>query len=185
MRRVAPAVALAAVALLSAGRAWACSCVAESVRTQLRGSDAVFEGSVRSVRTAPTQGESAPSIVAALLVESVYKGRPASLSRVRTARSGEACGIPFAVGRRYVVFADGRGGAFRADICGGTTSDLAALERVGIAPRAMAEPSVRPGNAGEAASRLPVVVLALAAAGAGGLAVRAALQRARRRRALS
>jgi hypothetical protein len=103
---------------------WACSCVQITIGDQYRLADAVFVGNVSRVSSADARG----NVIATIAVSDVYKGPVPQTANVRTARDGASCGVSFAVGTRYAVFARGTT-PFEANICGGTTTDVHALER--------------------------------------------------------
>jgi hypothetical protein len=131
MRRLLPIAALLLAGLVvRAPTAWACSCVADTTpQKQFKAADVVFVGSVGNI-TAPdsTMGD----VLAQMTVTQVYKGSVSVVAGVHTSANVAGCGVAFAVGSRYTVFASSTNGIYRANLCGGTTSDVGVLGRAGF-----------------------------------------------------
>lgn len=137
MRRLLPLAAALALAgtLVHAPMAWACSCVANATtESEFKQADVVFVGIVASV----SQGTN--DVLARFTVKDVYKGTVPGNAGVHTARDVAACGVSFVPGTRYAVFATVAAGAYQANLCGGTTEDVRALERAGFHPGSPAAP---------------------------------------------
>jgi hypothetical protein len=132
MRRLLPIAAVLALAatLFHAPMAWACSCVADTTpQKQFKAADVVFVGSVGKVTTPDsTMGD----VLAQMTVTQVYKGSVSVVAGVHTSANVAGCGVAFVVGSRYTVFASSTNGAYRAGLCGGTTSDVGVLARAGF-----------------------------------------------------
>lgn len=171
----------AAVVLVPAGAAVACSCVeAPSDQELLTRSDVAFTGTLVE-RHEPTQlpGLSSSSDPAVLVfdVAGVHKGSVARRQGVETARSGASCGLELTQGREALVFADLVDGHLVGSLCGGSR-ELAAGEQplgAGTTPRPGSSVQVDDGL-------LPAVAGAAALAGIAGLAALAAVVVRRRRR---
>jgi hypothetical protein len=172
----------AAVVLVPAGAAMACSCVeAPSDQTLLAGSDAVFTGTlVERHEPTPFLGLSSGNDPAVLVfdVDTVHKGSVARKQGIETARSGASCGLELTRGREALVFADRVDGHLEGSLCGGSRELGAGEQPLG----AGTEP--HPGSAVELDDGLrPVVAGAAGLAGLGLLAALAAVVVRRRRRA--
>ena len=164
MRR---ALALAIVAGLSltvrpSASAWACSCAPRSDREAARQAVVVFVGTAEGTRPVP----GAPTAeVTRFAVEASYKGPPAPGHEISIIHETQpaACGLAFAEGRRYTVFA----GAFHerliASSCSPTAAGTLSASALGLPTRLIAEPGSRwPGWI--AAAAVWVVLLAIAVA---------------------
>jgi len=127
-RRLAiAAVAAAAVPLLAADAAMACSCAPPDVSTQsIRSADGVFIGRLLAVRAVdpPAEGEpigSGDPTDYIYRVGRVPNGGPGLRKgrrvRVRSVRSGATCGLPRGRGRLYGLFVDRRGGRWHGNLC--------------------------------------------------------------------
>lgn len=127
MRLVAAVLAVLGVPLLmvvTAGSAWACSCVATPLDEQVGRGDVVFVG-----RVVERQAEAPREVVSSLdpvtwtfTVDRVHRGAAAGPQRVTTARSSASCGFEFAAGRAYLVVGTDAGatGAVSTGLCDGT-----------------------------------------------------------------
>lgn len=132
MRLVAAVLAVLGVPLLmvvTAGSAWACSCVATPLDEQVGRGDVVFVG-----RAVEQQAEAPREIVSSLdpvtwtfTVDRVHRGTAAGSQRVTTARSSASCGSAFTAGRTYLVVGTDVGaagavsaGAVSTGLCDGT-----------------------------------------------------------------
>jgi hypothetical protein len=114
IRRLTIAAALtAAVPLLTAESALACSCVPPRPAAQLKASDGAFVGRLVAIRDVdpPAEGEpigSGDPVDYVYRVGRVYKRGPGLRRgrrvRVRSARLGVSCGLPRATGRLYGLF---------------------------------------------------------------------------------
>jgi hypothetical protein len=117
MRCVIAALA-AAIGLLPAVDAHACSCVPSTPQQQAQRADAVFTGTVQRIdslsqmRTAYT-----------FAVETVYKGAVASSVVIYSNVGGGACGTDFSTRGRYTVFAvnNPQEGGLASNSCAGNT----------------------------------------------------------------
>src|SRR5258708_3515786 len=131
MRRLLPIAALVlAGVVVRAPTAWACSCVADTTPAkQFKTADVVFVGTVSTVSVPdPTMG----TVSARMTVTDVYKGDVPPDTRVATSADVAGCGVAFVPGSRYAVFATEDAGVFRANLCDGTTTDVAVLSRAGF-----------------------------------------------------
>jgi hypothetical protein len=172
----------AAVVLLPAGAAMACSCAAApSDQALVARSDVVFTGTLVE-RHEPTvfPGLSSSSDPAVLVfdVDTVHKGTAAQRQGVETARSGASCGLELTQGREVLLLADRVDGHLVASLCGGSRELTAGEQPLGAG---------RPPRAGSAVQLddglRPVVAGAAGLAGLGALAALAAMVVRRRRRA--
>ncbi|UGY94923.1 hypothetical protein [Streptomyces gobiensis] len=117
---VAAAMVVAAVviplgAVLTAGPAYACSCVPSGESVYFGRADAVFSATLTDRREATLTFE----------VTEVYKGDVHALQQVATADSAAACGLEISGAGPFLVFADERrdaGPRLTASLCGGTRS---------------------------------------------------------------
>lgn len=103
--------------------AWGCSCgqASASARELTAGADAVFVGTV----TAVDDGVDLPLLeretpVTTLRVEKVRKGVLRLHVEVEARREEASCGVDFAVGNRYLVYAARDGAALETSLCAGT-----------------------------------------------------------------
>ena len=172
----------AAVVLVPAGAAVACSCVeAPADRALLARSDVAFTGTLverHEPSLLPGLSSSSDPAVLVFDVSGVHKGSVARRQGIETARSGASCGLELTRGREALVFADLVDGHLVGSLCGGSR-ELAAGEHPlgdGAAPR--------PGSSVQVDDGLvPVVAGAAGLAGLAALAALAAVVVRRRRRA--
>ncbi len=124
-------------AVLGAGVATACLCVAQTDADYRRQADVVFAGTVMAV-TDPNPGPGLASINpitwTTFSVEQTAKGTTESNQVVS---NGGSCGTAFISGHRYVVYASRVDGTLRTSLCSGTreltpTEPPFALRRVGV-----------------------------------------------------
>ncbi len=113
----APAIALGLVASVCAAALWptsafACTCAEQPRQEAFETADAVFEGQVAEIASAPDRASSQKGMPGGdlqvrLHVVRAWKGVPpmAEELTVRTARSGGACGYAFKAGESYLVYA--------------------------------------------------------------------------------
>ncbi|HEX9697406.1 MAG TPA: hypothetical protein VGB64_13965 [Actinomycetota bacterium] len=121
---------VAVIAMLAVPRpSHACSCTVRAPGAYLSEAGAAFRGEVVTVAH-----QAGGSVVALFDVAVVYKGELPQAVGVRTGGDEAGCGLPFAQGGIYVVFATGDPAALTAHLCGGTTDDRTYLDREGIAP---------------------------------------------------
>ena len=120
-------VVAAALVIATPSPASACSCI-ENPPPQLAldQTGAVFAGTVVDVGTAGLGADG--DVVARIDVDAVWKGEVAATVEVRTASDGAMCGVSFAEGERWVVYAEAHAvDAFGASLCSRTVrADLAA-----------------------------------------------------------
>jgi hypothetical protein len=101
--------------LFPSSAAWACSCAQSSPVQQAARADAVFLGKVTSIERTRAH------LVAAVAVETTYKGAASGSIEVRTANEESACGFPFLEGTDYTIFAEReRSGGLSTNICTAT-----------------------------------------------------------------
>jgi hypothetical protein len=81
-------------------------------------STAVFSGTVLEVISEPNN----VFVLVRFKVEKLWKGNNASQVAIRTGRGSGDCGLPFAAGERYLVYAYGPENALETNICQRTTS---------------------------------------------------------------
>jgi hypothetical protein len=107
--------------IATATPACACACIPITPAEALAEADVVFTGTAVQ-RIGPADPLSPEDATYIFDVEQIVKGPPTvdPSYRVGTANSGDACGISFAIGQRYEVFANGAVGELRATACGGT-----------------------------------------------------------------
>ena len=112
LRRLVVAAAIATTVIpLAARPAWACSCSPSTPRERPQRADAVFTGTVTSVRDAPRDR------VVNFDVDTVYKGERSASIDVHTGFGGGDCGVSFVVDRRYTVFGFRGDGVLNAYSC--------------------------------------------------------------------
>ena len=102
-----------------------CSCdlpkrasVKQQINEARKKSTAVFSGTVLEVISEPNNA----FVLVRFKVEILWKGNNASQVAIRTGRGSGDCGLPFAVGERYLVYAYGPENALESNICQRTTS---------------------------------------------------------------
>lgn len=182
--------AAGALAALAPGPALACSCVTRGVQEHFEAAAAVFVGRVLpSPSPAASPAAASPTaspprlVTRALRVEEIYKGEASGVVRVRTPARTVDCGIPFVASRRYLVFAASRApnGAYRADLCGGTTASAAALRDAGYTPLPSPPPAATVAAPASPGSRVAQIAAASGLAALVGVAAARALGRRRAR----
>lgn len=104
--------------MLGASDVFACSCLAETKRSEskkvkaaYKDAAAVFYGEVIEVN------RQADSLIVKFKVERSWKGQTARETVVRTAENSAMCGFNFEVGVKYLVYADRRNNNLETDIC--------------------------------------------------------------------
>ena len=123
------------LATLCPAAAFACTCIPPgSPEQEAARADHVFVGRVVSTRPVetlswwrrllvrvglsdPPEQQGWPEYTVSFRGVEALKGARAGQFTVRTSDSGGACGYPFKVGQRYVVYAHDHAGAPRAGIC--------------------------------------------------------------------
>lgn len=99
--------------ILPVSRAWACSLspYTPSEEQYFQEASSVFLGTAKesTLATGPWAGVTTVVLVVTFDVEHVWKGVQGPVTQVTTARDATACGYPFSVGTRYLVFASGGG----------------------------------------------------------------------------
>ncbi|WP_199350874.1 PEP-CTERM sorting domain-containing protein [Haliangium ochraceum] len=116
-----------AAAVLAPRAAEACSCMRPPPPQEaLAAADAVFEGTITTV-------ESGDNLVATFAVERAWKGVAKDTITVATGLNSAMCGLGFAEGERWLVYAMLDGDELRSSLCSRTArsadaaDDLAAL----------------------------------------------------------
>lgn len=153
--------------------AWGCSCVERATAQQFAAASAVFVG-----RVAATESR-ADEVAATIDVLAIYKGAVGRVATVLTAPTPSACGVEFVPGTRYAIFARAARSELRADLCGGTSADLAVLRRARITatiPPVASTPPIAVVPTARGGGARPVLLVVAAALLAG---VAASLARAR------
>jgi hypothetical protein len=116
-------VALAALVVVAAVPAHACSCVQLDDATALSGADVVFTGRlVDRMESSPGlfgARSSADPAILTFAVDRVFKGHAAAEQRVSTASSGASCGWELTGEGPFVVFAQGAGSSMNTSLCSG------------------------------------------------------------------
>jgi hypothetical protein len=124
--RLALCALAAAIPLLAAESAMACSCVPPRPAAQLKASDGAFVGRLLAVREVapPAEGEptgSADPVDYLYRVGRVYKRGPGLRRghrvRVRSARHSATCGLPRGRGRLYGLFVFREDGRWTGNLC--------------------------------------------------------------------
>ncbi|HKX74530.1 MAG TPA: hypothetical protein VJR05_03990 [Acidimicrobiia bacterium] len=128
MKRLLPFLVLVTSLLVSAGPAYACSCMEAQPREMLEFGPTAFVGTITGV-TAAGQGPIGAQHLLTFEVETVLAGEVGPLVEVLTADNSAACGIDGTVGARMAVFATDEGGQLSSSLCSVTDADqaLAAL----------------------------------------------------------
>jgi hypothetical protein len=120
------ALAAAAIPLLGAGDALACSCAPPRPAAQLKASDGAFVGRLVGIRDPdpPAEGEpvgSGDPLDYVYRVGRVYKHGPGLRRgrrvRVRSARSSASCGLPSGRGRLYGLFLERHNRRWHSSLC--------------------------------------------------------------------
>lgn len=111
------------VALEPFSVAQACSCAAINNSQLLDRASVVFTG-VATTRADPNAGAQVKSsldpITWSFQVDSVAKGQATNPEQIVTARDGASCGMGFALGTRYLVYARQVSDHLETDLCSGT-----------------------------------------------------------------
>jgi len=130
MRKLAPIlIAMVLHGVLTAPSASACTCEPGSAQELFERARAVFTGTATEVR------DDRAVTVATIRTTAVYKGTVELIEDVTTASTAAACGVAFATGTEYAIFAVPGPGALRTTSCSGTSigtgevGDLAAVAR--------------------------------------------------------
>jgi hypothetical protein len=121
---------------LTPSASFACSCPGLTTAEQVEAADVVVRGTVDS-RRPPATGvrRSADPVTWSVTVAEVFKGTTDAAMQVRSASSGDSCGLEgIRLGEEYVVFAieDSRptgDGLLWANLCGGTAPTTPGLVR--------------------------------------------------------
>ena len=133
------AAAVMLVAALSFDQTAACSCWGGEVNWQdaLKQYDGVFVGEVVRIdlveQCAPYQGGERACLYerdATIRVWTSWKGVDEGFVTVRTGGGDADCGYDFGVGGRYVIFAKGRKGSWKVDLCSPTIPEVGKGERI-------------------------------------------------------
>jgi len=144
MRRIllAGVVACSALVLVPAP-SYACSCVTATDVEHLDRADVVVTGTLVDVDLASAPADKVVYVVA---VDRLYKGEAPETLRVRSSASGASCGLEGMVAdRRYLLFLEGTGEDFRANLCGGTRAVAdQPIRVVGSEGFPVAEPEAEP-----------------------------------------
>jgi hypothetical protein len=145
---------LAALLVIPAARAWACSCVGFSVEEAVERAGVLLRGTVMARQDPDGLGglvNSSRTVTYEVDVAEIFKGSAAPTTYVRSAASGASCGLEVVTGREYVIFAAAQGSALTATLCGGTapaTAELVADVEAATGPGAPAtEPPAPPPGA--------------------------------------
>jgi MYXO-CTERM domain-containing protein len=136
MRLILAAGVFATVSFWTETGARACSCVRPPPPLEeLAGSAAVFEGKVTHISSTPVPGSYPQLVEVELDVARVWKGEVTRATVVRTATSDASCGVYFAVGTTYLIYAQAYEQALLASLCSRTTSsDTAAADFLALGP---------------------------------------------------
>lgn len=133
----------------------ACSCaIVSDVREAKQSSDAVFDGTVISKKSAIKlfAGASADPVTWTFQVNEVWKGKVAPVLSVTSAESGDSCGYEFQEGHRYVVYARKTGETLDVSLCSRTAlysaagQDLAELGAGSVPPQQPAAADSQSGS---------------------------------------
>ena len=109
----------------SVEKSLACSCVAslEPVKKQIEGaftnSAAIFSGEVIEIKESPTNKY---SVLIKLKVDKSWKGESQAEITIITAKDSAMCGYNFEVGKKYLVYANGKKDELSAYNCSRTTT---------------------------------------------------------------
>ena len=153
--RLSLAIATTAALILTASMpAGACSCVLLTLDAQVQAASAVFVGTVSSSADG----------TATLDVTRLFKGSVPRRATVEGDYPESSCGLPFVVGRTYVVFVTSQRTTLSTNLCSGTTDDLSVVDRLSTSAGSespspgVAAPSQPPAEA--ATSRAAQIALA-------------------------
>jgi len=162
------------LAVVSPGRAMACSCIRTTPIQALGRTDASFTGKViarRSSVLGPNSSSLDP-VTLTFAVESVFKGTVRRRQQIVTVSSGASCGLEVEDGATYLVFGSkeasvvtpspGRG-QYGANLCNGTAAAPAGYRPEGFpsAKRPLAEradPVATPNRSRRPTSWMPRIV---------------------------
>lgn len=131
--------------------ACACSCVQRSPTELAAGADAVFTGTVRTVRGPGLFAGPEDRAVATIDVDAVHKGDVAERVDVAAVPAEASCGVEFQAGERYIVYATTESAVapYHTGFCTGTERLTAETGVGGVA----AGPVTSPRAGAELASR--------------------------------
>lgn len=116
--------ALAMFLFASAERSFACSCVfsAEPVKKQVEeaflSSEAVFSGEVVEINESPTNKY---DFIVKFKVAQVWKGEAVTEMTINTSKDSAMCGYSFEVGKKYLVYANGKQDRLATSNCSRTS----------------------------------------------------------------
>ena len=112
--------------MLGASDVFACSCLADNdkserkkVKTAYKEATAVFTGKVMEVT------RKSDSLLVKFKIETIWKGISTKETVVRTAENSAMCGFNFEVGKKYLVYAGGKGENPETNICTRTSAQNA------------------------------------------------------------
>ncbi|NAS22209.1 hypothetical protein GT755_10995 [Herbidospora sp. NEAU-GS84] len=118
-RRLLLVLALAAGTLVfSSVPAYACKCALTPVKERVQNSAVVFTGVATGFKAA---GSPVRQHVYTFRADHAYKGKPKATVKVATNTESAACGVKFARGARYLVFAYKSDGRLVTGSCSGNT----------------------------------------------------------------
>jgi hypothetical protein len=127
-RRLAALVVCAAAMTACAAAAEACSCQMPPAPAEALGqADAVFLGQVQETAVEPADDAHGERSLVTLSILRSWKGVDEPFVTVYTAHSEAACGYPFELGRRYLVYAaQSAPDALTTSLCTRTRAEAAA-----------------------------------------------------------
>ncbi|GAB1819534.1 hypothetical protein [Herbidospora sp. RD11066] len=116
-RRILVVLALTAGTIVfSSMPAYACKCALSPVKERVQNASVVFTGTVTGFRAA---ADLTGKNVYTFRADHAYKGRPKVVVKVGTNTQSAACGVKFARGARYLVFAYKNNGLLTTGSCSG------------------------------------------------------------------
>lgn len=135
---------------------FACSCVAATDEEHYQRADVVFTGKATERHDPSTGGPqgSADPIHWTFDVDGVQKGNADDPAVVETSRDEASCGVTFAIGRRYQVYATNTGEYLHTDLCSGTR-ELNASQGPYAPPAATPVPTAAPATPSPALTVAP------------------------------
>ena len=129
MKRVLLSLCLAASLLpVAQTPASACSCAAASPEDHARWADVVFTGIAREVTETDTER------ITGFRLRVLYKGKARRNTDVHSGVQESACGVRFAEGQKYTIFASRSDGQLWTNLCSGNQRGRIRHARYGLPP---------------------------------------------------
>jgi len=84
---------------------FACSCLHQPLSKHVADAKSIYVGVLTSSKIIEAKSDKEwPYVEGSISVETIIKGSPKKIEKVRTGFGGGDCGIPMTIGRAYVIF---------------------------------------------------------------------------------